>query len=363
MRVLVAGGGSGGHVYPGLAVLEELREQGALEEAGWVGTPSGIEAEILRGYPWITFFPLPCRGLDRRRPWTWPQFLASTLASLSRALSIVRSFRPTVVLGMGGYPSFAPVLAAALLRIPRALHEQNASLGLANRALLPFASRLFLSFPHTAGLPAWIRKVEVTGLPVRKGFLNGSWPVDRGQEQELVVVGGSQGSRALIEAALRAAPALAGLPGLRLRLLVGRAADPDQVEAALRAAGLAQPRVERYTERMPEVLGRARLVLARAGASTVAELAATGRPAILVPWKAAAGGHQAANARALASAGGCVLLPEGELRKADLGELVAKLWEDEERLRRMALAARRLARPDAARRLAEALLELGKGRG
>ena len=360
MRVLVAGGGSGGHVYPGLAVLEELRDMEAIEGAGWVGTPAGIEAEILKGYPWITFFPLPCRGLDRRRPWTWPAFFAATVASLPRALAILRSFRPTVVLGMGGYPSFAPVLAAAVLGIPRAIHEQNAALGLANRVLIPFVSRIFLSFAGTAGVPRWAKKVEVTGLPVRRGFRDQAREVGT---HELLVFGGSQGSRPLVEATLRAAPALARLPGLRLRLLVGRAADPAEVEARLKEAGLFRVQVERYTDRMPEALARARLVLARAGASTVAELAATGRPAILVSWQAAAGGHQVANARALAAAGGCVLLEERDLLKADLGELVANLWRDETRLRRMATAAQRAARPDAARKLAEGLLALGKGRG
>lgn len=356
MRVLIAAGGSAGHVYPGLAVLEELRAMGALEAAGWIGTPQGIETRIVEKYPWIKFFPLPCRGLDRRRPWSWPGFLLSTLASLPRALAILRRFQPHVVLGMGGYPSFSPVLAAFVLGIPRAIHEQNAALGLANRLLLPLVSRVFLSFPDTTGVPR-TAEVLVTGNPVRREFLR----VPHQKGDELIVVGGSQGSRSLVEATLRAAPALARLPGLRLRLLVGRAADPRRVEARLREAGLFRVQVERYTERMPEALARARLVLARAGASTVAELAASGRPAILVPWPAAAGGHQEANAQALAARGGCLLLRERELKRADLGELIARLWRDGKRLREMGRAARRAARPEAARAVAEALLELGKG--
>jgi len=356
MRVLIAAGGSAGHVYPGLAVLEELRAMGALEEAGWIGTPQGIETRILAKYQWITFFSLPCRGFDRRRPWTWPGFLLSTLASLPRALAILCRFRPHVVLGMGGYPSFSPILAAFLLGVPGAIHEQNAALGLANRLLLPLASRVFLSFPDTTGVPR-TTKVLVTGNPVRREFSAS----DPAGAQELMVVGGSQGSRALVEATLRAAPALAGLPGLRLYLLVGRAAEPREVEARLKEAGLFRVRVERYTDRMPEALSRARLVLARAGASTVAELAASGRPAILVPWPAAAGGHQEANARALAATGGCLLLRERELKRADLGGLIARLWRDERQLREMGTAARRAARPEAARTVAEALLELGKG--
>ena len=360
MRVLVAAGGSGGHVYPALAVLEELREMGRLAAAAWVGTPQGIESRILKGYPWIEFYPLPCRGLDRERPWTWPAALTAAGTGLFRAAGILREFRPHVVLGMGGYPSFAPVLAAALLGIPTAIHEQNAHMGLVNRLLSRLATRVFLSFPDTAGAPTRARKVRVTGNPVRRSFLARRKPLP--EAHELLVMGGSQGSRILIEAALRAAPALARLPDLHLRLLVGRAAAPDQVAKRLKALGISQAEVAAYTDRMEEALARARLVVARAGATTVAELAAAGRPAILIPWSGAAADHQRGNAETLARAGGCLMIPEKELQRMDLGDLIAKLWRDGERLRRMAQAAKRAARPDAARRVAEELLDLAKGK-
>ncbi len=360
LRVLVAGGGSGGHVSPGLAVLEALREEGMLAAAGWIGTARGIEVEILRHYPWVEFYPLPMRGFDRQRPWTWPSFLAATLASLPLAVGVLRRFRPEVVLGMGGYPSFAPIVAAALLGIPRAIHEQNATMGLANRVLSRISSRVLLSFAGTSRVPRGLDNVVVTGLPVRRGFRSkGREPEGR----ELVVMGGSQGSRALVEATLRAAPVLARLPDLKLRILVGKAADPAWVSSRLREAGLREFEVESYTTRMPELLRGARLVVARAGASTVAELAALGKPSVLVPWEAAAGGHQAANARALARLGGCVLLPEGELRRVDLGEFIARLWRDEDRLEEMSSAARLASRPNAAQRVAAELVELAKGRG
>lgn len=357
MRLLVAAGGSGGHVYPALAVLEELRELGELSAAAWVGTEKGIERKILSRFPWIDFYPLPCRGLQRSQPWSWPGSLWANLISLVQAVKVLHKFHPDVVLGMGGYPSLTPLLAAVLLRIPRAIHEQNAYMGLANRLLALLADRVFLSFPKTGGVPVR-RKVVVTGNPVRREFLTqGTGP----KAQELLIVGGSQGSRALVEATLRAARALAQLGGLRVRMQVGNAADPDWVKRRLEEAGLSDARVEKYVDHMAEALAQARLVIARAGATTVAELAATGRPAILIPWAGAAGDHQTGNAQALAKEGGCVLIPEHKLKEMDLGELILKLWMDEEKLRRMARAVQRVARPEAAKTVAQELLALAKG--
>ena len=357
MRVLVAAGGSGGHVYPALAVLEELQRMGELSAAAWVGTEKGIERKILSRLPWIDFYPLPCRGLQRSRPWSWPGSLWANLFSLVRAVKVLHKFHPDVVLGMGGYPALAPLLAAALLHIPRAIHEQNAYMGLANRLLALLADRVFLSFPKTGGVPVR-KKVLVTGNPVRREFLTqGTGP----KAQELLIVGGSQGSRTLVEATLRAAKALAQLGGLRIRMQVGNAADPDWVKRRLEEAGLSDARVEKYVDRMAEALAQARLVIARAGATTVAELAATGRPSILVPWAGAAGDHQSGNAQALAKEGGCVLVPERKLKEMDLGKLILKLWMDEEKLCRMARAVRRVARPEAAKTVAQELLALAKG--
>jgi len=358
MRVLVAAGGSGGHVYPALAVLEELRRMGELSAAAWVGTEKGIERKILGRFPWIDFYPLPCRGLDRSRPWSWPACLWANLTSLVRAVRVLHKFHPDVVLGMGGYPALAPLVAAALLRIPSAIHEQNACMGLANRLLALLADRVFLSFPKTGGVPLQ-RKVRITGNPVRREFLAQSPGPEAGGE--LLIVGGSQGSRTLVEATLRAARVLAHLDGLRVRIQVGNAADPDWVKRRLKEAGLSHARVEKYVDRMAEALARARLVIARAGATTVAELAATGRPSILIPWTGAAGDHQSGNAQALAKEGGCVLVPERELKEMDLGELIFKLWIDEEKLRRMARAVQRVARPEAAQLVAQELLSLAKG--
>lgn len=353
MRVMVAAGGSGGHVFPALAVLEELRAQEGLSAAGWIGKPDGLEQKVLEKRPWITFFPIPSRGLPRGEPWRWPAALAHDAHALVRARRLLAAFRPHVLLAMGGYPAVAPALAAKLLGIPVAIHEQNAKMGLANRLLARLADAVLLTFPQTSGCPRGA-KTRVTGNPVRREIT--AVPKELGEE--LLVLGGSLGSRRLVEAVIQAAPELARIPGLRLRVVVGRAGDPKGVEEALRRAGV-EAQALAFTERMDELLGRARLVLARAGASTLAELACAGRPALLVPWEGAADGHQARNAAYFAACGAAVLVREKEL-PARLAALVGELWADGAALERMAAAARALARPEAARAVAQTLRELGQ---
>ncbi len=358
MRVMVAAGGSGGHVYPALAVMDALRQRGALTQVAWVGNPSGIEAEILHDCPWVTFLPLRSQGLPRGRPWRWPVALMTALCAVLKAAKLIRAFQPHVVLGMGGYPAFAPVLAAALLRVPVVVHEQNARLGLVNRLLARIADAALVSFPETEATCGL--RTQCTGNPVR-GEITAVAGNAEGIGQELLVFGGSQGSAALVEAILRAAPTLALLDDLRLRVVVGRAADPEEVRCRLAEAGLQGADVVSYERDIGRALSAARLVVARAGATTVAELAAAGRPAILVPWSGAADGHQTFNARALAKRQAGLVLTDEELAETDLGTLVTSLWNDPETLKEMGEAARTAARPDAAQRVADVLLRVSQG--
>lgn len=353
MRVLVAAGGSGGHVFPALAVLEELHREGG-HALGWVGSPRGLEAQVAAKRPWIEFFPLTSRGLPRRQPWVWPGALLQDFRALAQAKRIIRAFRPDVLLAMGGYPAVAPALAAKALGIPVALHEQNAVMGLANRFLARFSDLILLAFPKTQGCPRRAR-VLVTGTPVRQAIA--ALPQSLGEE--FLVLGGSLGSRALVEAILAKAPKFAALKDFRVRLVVGRAGDPGLLARRLREKGV-HGEAQSFTEKVEELLARARLVLARAGGSTVAELACAGKPAILVPWEGAAGGHQLKNAEYLAQGGGFFLVRERELASSKLDELVEELWADEARLFGLSAAVRAQARPDAAHRVVEALKALGK---
>lgn len=351
MRVLVAAGGSGGHIFPALAVLEELRARGALTAACWLGDPQGLEGKVANR-PWIRFEPVITRGLPRDRPWVWPLHLAQNGLALFRAIRVIRRFRPQVVLAMGGYPTVAPALAAKLLGVPLACHEQNALMGWANRLVSRLADLVLLSFPNTEGCPRRAR-VMVTGNPVRPGIAQ----TPRELGTELLVLGGSLGSQTVVEALTRWAPSLGRIPDLRVRVVAGQAGDPEGIAENLRRAGLSVE-VVGFTEEMGELLSRARLVIARAGASTVAELGAAGRPAVLIPWSKAASNHQERNAQHLAKLGGCLVLPERELDRLDLGELVARLWQDDQRLWAMACAARAASPPGAAKQVAAALIEL-----
>ncbi len=352
MRVLVAAGGSGGHVYPALAVLQEMRAQGLLAAAGWIGRPTGLEARVVAQHPWIQFFPLPSAGLDRRRPWTWPKALVQAGGAAVRSWAVLRRFAPDVVLGMGSYISVGPVLAAKGLRIPVVIHEQNVRLGLANRVLSRVADRVLLSYAPAKGLPRRA-KAEVTGNPVRPEILQ----VPKELGEELLVFGGSLGSRALVEAAVQAAPEWARVPGLKARVIVGQAMRVEEVQRALTRAGLSAE-VVGYEPNMAQALARARLVVARAGATTVAELAAAGRPALLVPWDGAAHGHQQENAQRFAQSGAGILLDSRDLYTPRFAQLVKELWTEEHRLNAMAAAGRAWARPEAAQRVAQALVRL-----
>jgi UDP-N-acetylglucosamine--N-acetylmuramyl-(pentapeptide) pyrophosphoryl-undecaprenol N-acetylglucosamine transferase len=353
MRVLVAAGGSGGHVFPALAVLEELYREGR-HCLGWIGAPKGLEARVAASRSWIEFFPLNSRGLPRKRPWAWPGAVFQDLRALAQAKRIIREFQPDVVLAMGGYPSVAPVLAAKALGIPVALHEQNAVMGLANCFLARFSDLVLLAFPHTQGCPRGAR-VRVTGTPVRRAIT----AIPESLGEKFLVLGGSLGSKTLVEAVVAMAPKLATIRDFRVHLVVGRAGDPKELAQRLRAKGI-YVEAQAFTERVEELLAQARLVLARAGGSTVAELACAGRPAILVPWEGAAHGHQLKNAEYVSKEGGFLLVRERELFSSGLAGLVEELWADGKKLQGLSAAVRAQARPDAAREVVKALKDLGK---
>jgi UDP-N-acetylglucosamine--N-acetylmuramyl-(pentapeptide) pyrophosphoryl-undecaprenol N-acetylglucosamine transferase len=354
MRVLVAAGGSGGHVFPALAVLEELYREGG-HCLGWIGAPKGLEARVAASRSWIEFFPLNSRGLPRKRPWAWPGAVFQDLRALAQAKRIIREFQPDVVLAMGGYPSVAPVLAAKTLGIPVALHEQNAVMGLANRFLARFSDLVLLAFPHTQGCPRGAR-VRVTGTPVRRAIT----AIPESLGEKFLVLGGSLGSKTLVEAVVAMAPKLATIRDFRVHLVVGRAGDPKAARPKASGKGDLCGGPNLYGTgggaASPSEVG----VLARAGGSTVAELACAGRPAILVPWEGAAHGHQLKNAEYVSKEGGFLLVRERELFSPGLAGLVEELWADGKKLQGLSAAVRAQARPDAAREVVKALKDLGK---
>jgi UDP-N-acetylglucosamine--N-acetylmuramyl-(pentapeptide) pyrophosphoryl-undecaprenol N-acetylglucosamine transferase len=346
-------GGTGGHVFPALATAQELARRGW--EVSWLGVPDSFESRLVPAYG----FPLdlvPVRKIRGQGLRAWllaPLHLGTALVHAARAL---RRRRPGVVLGMGGFVSGPGGLMSRLLGYPLVIHEQNAIPGLTNRALARIATRVLEAFP---GSFRAARRAVAVGNPVRAEIVALPRPASRLAGRtgpaRLLVIGGSLGAQALNETL---PPALARLPAparpqVRHQAGRGKAA---ATEAAYRAAGVAV-QVTEFVDDMAQAYAWADLVVCRAGALTVSELAAAGVAAVLVPYPHAVDDHQTRNAAYLADAGAGILLPQTALTATRLAEVLAGLVGDRPRLLAMAEAARRLARPDAAQRVADACEE------
>ena len=351
--VVIAAGGTGGHFFPAEALAAELLRRGRPIALMTDARSGGLASASLAGQP---RFVLRGAGIAGRGAWLGAAALAQLALGTWQARAILARLRPPVVVGFGGYPAVAPVLAARLRQHrPRLLlHEQNAVLGRANRLLARFADVLALSHADTARVPARVRTV-LTGNPVRPAIaaLSGRGYTPPGENFRLLVLGGSLGARVFSDVV---PAALAALPeGLRARLQVTqqcRAEDLDRVRAAYAASGIAAALAPFFAD-VAALLAGAQLVVARAGASTVAELAVAGRPAILVPLPGAIDDHQTANAGALARAGGAFLLPQPAFTAAALAARIAALAATPALLQHAAAAAAGCAIADAATRLAD----------
>lgn len=350
-------GGTGGHVFPAMAVAEELRGRGYA--VLWLGTDEGLESTLVpaSGLPLITIRVAGLRGKG------WLHWLVAPLRlgrALIEALQILRRRRPVVALGMGGFASGPGGLAAWMLRIPLLIHEQNAVAGLTNRCLSYLASRVLLAFPESFRPGV---KVRVTGNPVRREICALVDPqsrlAGRSGPLRLLVVGGSQGAHRLNSVTPLAVQRINAEMPVSIRHQAGER-EYETVRAQYAAAGVGAT-VTPFIEDMAEAYGWADLVLCRAGALTVAELAAAGLPAILVPYPYAVDDHQTANARWLCDNGAAVLLPERELDAGKLAALLLDLGRAPERRLAMACRARAMARPEAAALVADLCLEAARG--
>jgi UDP-N-acetylglucosamine--N-acetylmuramyl-(pentapeptide) pyrophosphoryl-undecaprenol N-acetylglucosamine transferase len=353
LRVLIAGGGTGGHVIPALAVGRELvLRYGA--ELLFVGTQRGMETRLVpeAGFQLrlIDVGPLKNVSLLTR---------VKTLAGLPRSFlacrRLIREFRPGVVLGVGGYASGPAMAAALMIGVPAMAFEPNAMPGFANRLVGKRVQAAAVNFSSAA---RWFRNAEVTGIPVRPEFFRLEPPSGA---PHLLVFGGSQGARLFNNALPQIVCALLdAVPGLTVLHQCG-ARHLEATQAAYEASGAdpARWQVKAFLDDMPARFAQAHLAMARSGASTVAELAAAGKPALLVPFAAAADDHQRRNAEEMVKAGAAVMLTEKDLQTPDkLLTVLAGLLNAPERLATMAAAAKTQARPDAAERIANRLAKL-----
>jgi UDP-N-acetylglucosamine--N-acetylmuramyl-(pentapeptide) pyrophosphoryl-undecaprenol N-acetylglucosamine transferase len=355
MRVLIAGGGTGGHLYPGMAVAEEVTARGG--EVLFVGTTRGIEARVVpaAGYPLEL---LEVSGIKRMSLMRSLRGLARVPLALGRSLSIVRRWKPDVVLGVGGYASGPMVLAAALVGYPTAIQEQNSVPGFTNRTLGRFVRAVLIAFEESSRFfPA--RKVTLVGNPVRRKFLTSAQGrADEGSGSWLVV-GGSQGARAVNDLAIAAAELLAQQNALPPFVHQTGASDLARCQERYRAVGLAdRVTVQPFIEDMATALASASLVVGRAGALTLAELAIVGRPAVLIPLPTAADDHQSKNAAAFRDAGAALILEQEGATGAALASIVRELLGDPARRAAMTAAMRQLARPTAAAAVTDRLAAL-----
>ena len=364
IRLVLTTGGTGGHIFPALAVAEAVKRLEPTAEVLFVGG-GGPERELATkaGLP---FVGLPAKGVFGRgiRALAAPFWMARAFGLAARLL---RRAKPQVVAGFGGYAGFIPVATARLLGIPTAIHEQNSVPGVTNRLLGRFVDRIFITYPdrdHAFPLDRTIR----LGNPIRHEIVAATGPHAVGR-RHLLILGGSQGARAINDAALAALPRLLDA-GVKVRLQVGRA---DFERVGRLAAGLLHDRsrlgeepelvIENFIEDMADAYAWSDLVLARAGATTLAEVTVAGKPAILIPFPFATHDHQAVNAAFLGESGAAVVIAQDALPGHDLAGEIDNLLSDPERLAAMGAAASAQAMPRAAHAIAAALLDLALEKG
>lgn len=348
--IIVAGGGTGGHLFPGIAVVEELRRRSPDVEVTFVGTERGIEARVIpeRGERLELIEVTPLKG---RTAAELLRSLTRLPGAFGRANQILSRHRPDLVIGVGGYASGPMLLAAAARGIPTAVLEQNAHVGLTNRVLAPIAGRAYVAFEEAADQIG--RKARLLGNPVRRAFVDAARAASsdpdgfEARARHVFVLGGSQGAKALNEQVPEALAQL-GLSERGVRVVHQTGAKMRDAVAARYAQLGVDAEVTPFVEDMARAYSTSALVIARAGATTLAELCALGRPAILVPYPYAADDHQARNAEALERAGAAICIREGDLDVARLTEAARSLLDDVDARRAMAEAARDHGHPDAA---------------
>ena len=350
---IIAAGGTGGHLFPGLAVADELRRRDPATRVVFAGTPKGLESRLVprAGHELVLLPILPLNGVGVARAL---QGLLVLPRGLLRSAALVRRLRPEAVLGVGGYAGGPVVLAAAVMGVPTVILEPNAKPGFTNRVLRPFVRRAACSYEEARR--EFGPKGVVTGNPVRGGFA--SLPRKaHGAPYTLLAFGGSQGSRVLNEALVSALPHLPGPARLRIVHQTGTAMR-ERVAGAYAAAGR-EAEVLEFLDDMEARFAGADLVLCRSGATTCAELTAAGKASVLVPFALAADDHQRSNARALEAAGAARMIEEKELSGERVARAVMETLEAPGRLDAMEGAARALGRPDAAARVADLLENRG----
>ncbi len=383
MRVIIAAGGTGGHLYPGLALAREFERQVPGSETIFVGTAQGIETKVL-AREGFELTAIKAQGVMGKGLAGAARGLAMLPIGLAQCLALCRKRRPDFVLGIGGYTSSPLILAAYLLGIKRAILEPNAQPGTANRVLAPFVNLVFVAFDETVAFFGGAT-TRVVGTPIRREFLEASISTREGpadappaptvetatpggrpsRKPTLLVFGGSQGARSINRAVVAALPTLIAVhPGLHVIHLTGDH-DLDEIAAAYqpyRSMGQITAEVVPFLYDMPRAFRQADLIVSRAGATTVAELTACGKPAILIPYPHAIYGHQERNARVLERAGAAQVILDDGLTGEALANAIASLLTNPARLTEMGRRSKASGRADSAELVVAACRVLVQGK-
>jgi len=370
LRLLVTGGGTGGHVYPALAIVGAVREEVPDLDVLYVGTTGGFEADIVprTGLP---FRSIPSGGIVGKRLLGAFSGAAAALRGVFAARAVIREFRPHVVVGTGGYVSGPVALAARLERVPLVIHESDAFPGLTNRLASRWAAAVGVPFAEAKKYFPARAPVVVTGNPIRRSVVEMTAEEGRrilrlpDDARLIYIVGGSRGAQVLNQAAAGALPGWLALPGVRVLFVTGTRYHGDTVRV-LETSGVLPGEDDRltvipYLQRAEAAFAAAEVVVTRAGASTLAELTARGVPAVIIPSPNVTHNHQDYNAGVLEKAGAARVIRENELSSEVLAKAVSLILEDGELRERMRQAARSIGRPDAASDLARLVLDAARG--
>jgi UDP-N-acetylglucosamine--N-acetylmuramyl-(pentapeptide) pyrophosphoryl-undecaprenol N-acetylglucosamine transferase len=358
VRVVIAGGGTGGHLFPGLAVARALKARVPSAQISFAGTSTGIEARVIPASE-FELDVIRSGGLKGKSVKVLIRGMALLPLSALDSWRLISRRRPDVVIGVGGYSS-GPVVGIAVARgIPALLMEQNAMPGITNRLLAPLVQAAAVTYEPS--LRYFGKKGFVSGNPIRQEFLNVDDTAVHATNVRVLIVGGSQGAHAINVAVAEAAPRLAGGGHAQAVSVVCQTGmrDFELVNEAFQRSGV-QGRVERFIDAMDREVSLAAFIVSRAGATTLAEITAAGRPSILIPLPTAADDHQRKNAEALHDAGAAELIQQHELTGELLANRMLALAADREKRLSMSAAARRLARPHAAEQIVDAVVALAR---
>lgn len=372
MRVLISGGGTGGHIYPAVTIARAIAARAPEAEILFAGTRQGLEADIVpkEGFAFTT---IEAGGLERRLSFSNVRTVLRTLAGLGQSLRIIRRFRPDIVIGTGGYVCGPVLLMASLLGIPAMIQEQNVIPGVTNKILARFVDKVAAGYAEAAPFFGGAAdKVVVTGNPVRPDVLAATRAEAlaalglKDGKTTLLTVGGSRGARSVNTAMIEVHRRFAGRDDIQILHVSGQS-EYNNIVGLINQAGIDLPTngnisIVPYLYNMPQALAVADVAIFRAGAVGLAELTARGIPAVLVPYPHAAENHQEFNARALEHQGAAVVIRDADLTGTVLADTIEGLLADREKLQAMARASKKMGRPEAADKIAEIAIGLAGSR-